>query len=266
MARIGVLALQGAFREHAAALRRLGADVCEVRQLKDMEGLEGMVIPGGESTTIGKLLVEWDMLEPLRRRILDVMPVYGSCAGLILLCKEIEGSDQPRLGVLDATVRRNAFGRQVDSFETDLHIDGLAGEPLRAVFIRAPLISRVGEGVQVLARLDADRGERIVAVRQGNVLATSFHPELTPDLRLHQYFLDMLARSAPSAEKTKSPARNSCSRGALFFIPGSSLIFPSARPYRPPIPHSAHGSCSRRPSCPCSAWPPPASHAARRAH
>ena len=174
MARIGVLALQGAFREHAAALRRLGADVCEVRQLKDMEGLEGMVIPGGESTTIGKLLVEWDMLEPLRRRILDGMPVYGSCAGLILLCKEIEGSDQPRLGVLDATVRRNAFGRQVDSFETDLHIDGLAGEPLRAVFIRAPL-------------------ERIVAVRQGNVLATSFHPELTPDLRLHQYFLDMLA-------------------------------------------------------------------------
>ena len=168
MARIGVLALQGAFREHAAALRRLGADVCEVRQLKDMEGLEGMVIPGGESTTIGKLLVEWDMLEPLRRRILDGMPVYGSCAGLILLCKEIEGSDQPRLGVLDATVRRNAFGRQVDSFETDLHIDGLAG-------------------------LDADRGERIVAVRQGNVLATSFHPELTPDLRLHQYFLDMLA-------------------------------------------------------------------------
>ena len=183
MTRIGVLALQGAFREHAAALRRLGADVCEVRQLKDMEGLEGMVIPGGESTTIGKLLVEWDMLEPLRRRILDGMPVYGSCAGLILLCKEIEGSDQPRLGVLDATVRRNAF---------DLHIDGLAGEPLRAVFIRAPLISRVGEGVRVLARLDADRGERIVAVRQGNVLATSFHPELTPDLRLHQYFLDML--------------------------------------------------------------------------
>lgn len=158
-----------------------------------MEGLEGMVIPGGESTTIGKLLVEWDMLEPLRRRILDGMPVYGSCAGLILLCKEIEGSDQPRLGVLDATVRRNAFGRQVDSFETDLHIDGLAGEPLRAVFIRAPLISRVGEGVRVLARLDADHGERIVAVRQGNVLATSFHPELTPDLRLHQYFLDMLA-------------------------------------------------------------------------
>ena len=184
MARIGVLALQGAFREHAAALRRLGADVREVRQLKDMEGLEGMVIPGGESTTIGKLLVEWDMLEPLRRRILDGMPVYGSCAGLILLCKEIEGSGQPRLGVLDATVRRNAFGRQVDSFETDLHIDGLAG---------GPLISRVGEDVQVLARLDADRGERIVAVRQGHVLATSFHPELTPDLRLHRYFLDMLA-------------------------------------------------------------------------
>ena len=197
MARIGVLALQGAFREHAAALRRLGADVCEVRQLKDMEGLEGMVIPGGESTTIGKLLVEWDMLEPLRRRILDGMPVYGSCAGLILLCKEIEGSDQPRLGVLDATVRRNAFGRQVDSFETDLHIDGLAGEPLRAVFIRAPLITAVGPDVDVLARVDmtahGGEGERIVAVRQGNILATSFHPELTPDTRLHAAFLRMLS-------------------------------------------------------------------------
>ena len=193
MALIGVLALQGAFREHARALTSLGADVRELRQLPHLDGIDGLVIPGGESTTIGKLLVDLGMMEPLRQRILDGMPVYGSCAGLILLCKDIEDSEQPRLGVLDATVRRNAFGRQVDSFETDLHIDGLAGEPLRAVFIRAPLISRVGEGVQVLARLDADRGERIVAVRQGNVLATSFHPELTPDLRLHQYFLDMLA-------------------------------------------------------------------------
>ena len=195
MARIGVLALQGAFREHAAALRRLGADVCEVRQLKDMEGLEGMVIPGGESTTIGKLLVEWDMLEPLRQRILDGMPVYGSCAGLILLCKEIEGSEQPRLGVLDATVRRNAFGRQVDSFETDLAVKGLDA-PLRAVFIRAPLITAVGPDVDVLARVDmaahGGEGERIVAVRQGNILATSFHPELTPDTRLHAAFLAML--------------------------------------------------------------------------
>lgn len=196
MARIGVLALQGAFREHAAALRRLGADVCEVRQLKDMEGLEGMVIPGGESTTIGKLLVEWDMLEPLRRRILDGMPVYGSCAGLILLCKEIEGSDQPRLGVLDATVRRNAFGRQVDSFETSLPVRGL-NEPVQGVFIRAPLITRVGADVDVLARVDmaphGGAGEEIVAVRQGRIMATSFHPELTPDTRLHRYFLDMTA-------------------------------------------------------------------------
>ena len=123
MARIGVLALQGAFREHAAALRRLGADVCEVRQLKDMEGLEGMVIPGGESTTIGKLLVEWDMLEPLRRRILDGMPVYGSCAGLILLCKEIEGSDQPSLGVQAETESRHSFARKVVCFFFFLHND-----------------------------------------------------------------------------------------------------------------------------------------------
>ena len=196
MARIGVLALQGAFREHAAALRRLGADVCEVRQLKDMEGLEGMVIPGGESTTIGKLLVDLGMMEPLRQRILDGMPVYGSCAGLILLCKDIEDSDQPRLGVLDATVRRNAFGRQVDSFETTLPVKGLDA-PVQGVFIRAPLITRVGADVDVLARVDmaphGGTGEEIVAVRQGRILATSFHPELTPDTRLHRYFLDMIA-------------------------------------------------------------------------
>ncbi len=196
MALIGVLALQGAFREHEKALRSLGAEVRELRQPQHLEGIDGLVIPGGESTTIGKLLVELNMMEPLKRRLLDGMPAYGSCAGLILLCRDIEDSEQPRLGVLDATVRRNAFGRQVDSFETSLPVKGL-DEPVQGVFIRAPLITRVGSGVDVLARVDmaphGGAGEEIVAVRQDRILATSFHPELTPDTRLHQYFLDMLA-------------------------------------------------------------------------
>lgn len=184
---VGVLALQGAFREHAAAVARLGAEAREVRQLKDMSGIDAMIIPGGESTTMGKLLVEWGMLDPLRERIEKGMPVYGSCAGLILLCREIENSDQPRLGVLDATVRRNAFGRQVDSFETDLEMPELGSMPFQAVFIRAPVLIGVGPKVRVLAKVKG----QAVAVRQDNVLATSFHPELTPDVRLHRYFLEM---------------------------------------------------------------------------
>ncbi|WP_165175360.1 pyridoxal 5'-phosphate synthase glutaminase subunit PdxT [Desulfovibrio sp. ZJ369] len=184
---VGVLALQGAFREHAAAVARLGAEAREVRQLKDMSGIDAMIIPGGESTTIGKLLVEWGMLDPLRERIEKGMPVYGSCAGLILLCREIENSNQPRLGVLDATVRRNAFGRQVDSFETDLEMPELGLPPFPAVFIRAPVLTGVGSRVRVLANVKG----QAVAVRQDNVLATSFHPELTPDVRLHRYFLEM---------------------------------------------------------------------------
>jgi 5'-phosphate synthase pdxT subunit len=187
---VGVLALQGAFREHVTALARLGVAAREVRQLKDLDGLDAIVLPGGESTVMGKLLQDWQMLEPLRRRILDGMPVYGSCAGLILLSKDIEDSEQPRLGVLDATVRRNAFGRQVDSFETDLTLPDLGTEPVHAVFIRAPVITRVGPKVQVLAQVR----DQAVAVRQNNVLATSFHPELTADSRLHKYFLSMCGR------------------------------------------------------------------------
>ena len=187
---VGVLALQGAFREHVAAVASLGATAREVRQLKDIEGIDALIIPGGESTTIGKLLNEWNMLEPLRQRILDGMPVYGSCAGLILLCREIEDSDQPRLGVLDATVRRNAFGRQVDSFETNLSIPEIGADPLPAVFIRAPVITGVGAGVKVLAEVDG----QAVAVRQNNILATSFHPELTPDTRMHSYFLSFCGK------------------------------------------------------------------------
>lgn len=188
---VGVLALQGAFREHVAALTRLGAATREVRQLRDMAGIDAMVIPGGESTTMGKLLTDLEMLEPLRARIREGMPVYGSCAGLILLCRNIEGSEQPRLGILDATVRRNAFGRQVDSFEADLAIPELGAEPLPAVFIRAPVILATGPEVRVLARVEMDGAERAVAVRQDRVLATSFHPELTPDTRFHRYFLDI---------------------------------------------------------------------------
>ena len=187
---VGVLALQGAFREHVAAVASLGATAREVRQLKDIAGIDALIIPGGESTTIGKLLNEWNMLEPLRQRILDGMPVYGSCAGLILLCRDIENSDQPRLGVLDATVRRNAFGRQVDSFETNLSIPEIGAAPLPAVFIRAPVITGVGAGVKVLAEVDG----QAVAVRQNNILATSFHPELTPDTRMHSYFLSFCGK------------------------------------------------------------------------
>ena len=187
---VGVLALQGAFREHVAAVASLGATAREVRQLKDIEGIDALIIPGGESTTIGKLLNERNMLEPLRQRILDGMPVYGSCAGLILLCRDIENSDQPRLGVLDATVRRNAFGRQVDSFETNLSIPEIGADPLPAVFIRAPVITGVGAGVKVLAEVDG----QAVAVRQNNILATSFHPELTPDTRMHSYFLSFCGK------------------------------------------------------------------------
>ena len=187
---VGVLALQGAFREHVAAVSSLGVAAREVRQLKDMDGIDALIIPGGESTTMGKLLNEWHMLEPLRERIRQGMPVYGSCAGLILLCRTIENSDQPRLGVLDATVRRNAFGRQVDSFETDLSIPEVGPDPIPAVFIRAPVIISVGPDVKVLAEVKG----QAVAVRQNNILATSFHPELTPDTRLHSYFLSMCGK------------------------------------------------------------------------
>ncbi len=188
---IGVLALQGAFREHVAALRALGVETREVRQLRDLSGTDAMVIPGGESTTMGKLLNELGIMQPLRERIDSGMPVFGTCAGLILLCREIVDSQQPRLGELDAVVRRNAFGRQVDSFEENLPVPVLGPEPFPAVFIRAPIIMNVGSGVEVLAHVTQDGDKRAVAVRQGNILAASFHPELTEDTRFHKYFLDM---------------------------------------------------------------------------
>ncbi|OLT13093.1 glutamine amidotransferase subunit PdxT [Pseudonocardia sp. CNS-139] len=204
VASIGVLALQGDVREHLAAVAACG-DVrgVPVRRPSELDAVDALVIPGGESTTMSRLLETFELLEPLRKRLADGMPAYGSCAGMILLADEVlDGRpDQQQLGGLDVVVRRNAFGRQVDSFETDLPFTGLPGGPVRAVFIRAPWVESVGPAVEVLAtvpqrtRSGADAGAaagRPVAVRQGPVLATAFHPELTGDLRVHALFCDMV--------------------------------------------------------------------------
>lgn len=183
---IGVLALQGAVREHLWALARCGVEGRPVKTHAALAGLDGLVIPGGESTTVGKLLVRYEMLEPVKEKARAGMAIFGTCTGLILLASCIEGSDQPRLGLIDMTVRRNAFGRQVDSFETDLDVPALGPEPLRAVFIRGPEVLAAGPGVEILARHEG----RIVLVRQGRCLAAAFHPELTEDARLHRYFLE----------------------------------------------------------------------------
>ncbi|MCQ3929669.1 MAG: pyridoxal 5'-phosphate synthase glutaminase subunit PdxT [Chloroflexi bacterium] len=193
--RVGVLALQGAFIEHEQMLESLGAEAIEVRLPEQLETLDALIIPGGESTTIGKLAVTFGLVEPLRK-FAQEKPVWGTCAGMIFLAKDI-GRDQPILGVMDIQVNRNAFGRQVDSFETDLDIKGIGNEPFHAVFIRAPLVTGVTEkaGVEILSRLE-DGG--IVAVRQNHLLATAFHPELTGDSRMHQLFLDMVHSSEPA--------------------------------------------------------------------
>jgi pyridoxal 5'-phosphate synthase pdxT subunit len=189
MPRIGVLALQGAFREHKNTLEHLGSEVREVRLPRQLEGLDGLVIPGGESTTIGKLMVEYKLQDPLRRLAMDGLPIFGTCAGMIVLAKDIGGLDQPLVGVMDIKVCRNAFGRQLDSFEVDIPVPVLGPERFHAVFIRAPIIEAVGAGVEALARLDDGR---IVAAREDKLLVTAFHPELTLDRRLHSYFLAML--------------------------------------------------------------------------
>jgi len=195
--KIGVLALQGAFREHVEALRRLGAEAVEVRLPEHLEGLDGLIIPGGESTAIGKLAVKYGLQEAIRRYAERGNPVYGTCAGMILLSHDV-GRDQPLLGLMRVKVERNAFGRQLDSFETGLPIPALGDEPFPAVFIRAPKIESVGEGVEVLATLDDGTP---VAARQDNLLVTAFHPELTGDLRFHRYFLDLVG-----AHKRTQPA------------------------------------------------------------
>src|SRR5579875_183622 len=188
--RIGVLALQGAFVEHIAMLRSLGVEAVPVRLPEGLEGLDGVVIPGGESTTIGKLLTSSGLFEPLRRTIEAGTPVYGTCAGMILLARDIGTDAQPILGEMDIVVKRNAFGRQLDSFESDIAIPALGDEPFHAVFIRAPAIESVGSAAEALARLDEGP---IVAARQGTLLATAFHPELSGDNRVHEYFVRMCA-------------------------------------------------------------------------
>lgn len=192
---IGVLALQGDVREHAAALSDCGARVVPVRRLSELEAVDGLVIPGGESTTISRLLEVFGLLEPLTARLAAGLPAYGSCAGMILLASQVLDTrpDARSLGAIDMTVRRNAFGRQVDSFEEDLEVAGVAGGPVRAVFIRAPWVERVGPGVEVLATVaQGPAAGHVVAVRQGNCLATSFHPEVTGDRRVHALFADMV--------------------------------------------------------------------------
>lgn len=195
--KVGVLALQGAFLEHKKKLDNLGVEVVEVRLPQDLEGLDGLIIPGGESTTIGKLAVEYGLVEPLKA-FARAKPVWGTCAGMIFMARDI-GLKQPLLGLMDIRVERNAFGRQVDSFETDLQIEGLNGEgPFPAIFIRAPRIAAVNdEDVQVLARL---KDGTAVAARQGHWLVTSFHPELSGDDRLHRYFLDLITAEDDAQE------------------------------------------------------------------
>ncbi|MFC4244559.1 pyridoxal 5'-phosphate synthase glutaminase subunit PdxT [Gryllotalpicola reticulitermitis] len=187
--RVGVLALQGDFREHLAVLRELGAEAVPVRRPEELASVAGLVIPGGESTVMDKLSRTFGLREPLVERIREGMPVYGTCAGLIMLADRLLDSieGQQTLGGLDVTVRRNAFGSQLDSFETDLAVPVLGDAPVHAVFIRAPIVDSVGEGATALGTLDDGR---VVAVEQGNLLGTSFHPEVTGDYRFHQYFLD----------------------------------------------------------------------------
>jgi 5'-phosphate synthase pdxT subunit len=195
---VGVLALQGDVREHLVALGEVGARAVPVRRPGELDAVDALVIPGGESTTIDKLLRAFDLLEPVRRRLRTGMPAYGSCAGMILLADRVLGAidGQQTLGGMDVTVRRNAFGRQVDSFETDLEIEGIEGDPVHAVFIRAPWVEQVGPAARVLGRVEAGPAAgRIVAVRQGPLLVTSFHPEVTGDTRVHRLFVDIVRES-----------------------------------------------------------------------
>jgi 5'-phosphate synthase pdxT subunit len=188
--KIGVLALQGDVVEHVKMLRGLGVEAIEVRTPEDLAKVDALVIPGGESTTIGKLAVEYGLDRAIPARVKEGMPVYGTCAGMIALSKQASGGEPPLLRLMNITVRRNAYGRQVDSFETDLEIPAFGGPPLHAVFIRAPVIENVGPDVEVLASL----GGKPVLARQGNMLVSAFHPELTADDRVHRYFVEMLKK------------------------------------------------------------------------
>ena len=192
MTRVGVLAVQGDFREHLRILRRIGVDTSEIRLPHQLEDIDAIIIPGGESTTICRLMDIYGLREPLKERIRSGMATWGTCAGMIVVADKLTDERPTPMGLMNIEVSRNAFGRQVDSFETDLEIAGLSEEPFRAVFIRAPLVRSVGDGVDVLAKLEDGT---MVAVKQGHMLATSFHPELTDDTRVHRLFLDMVGDS-----------------------------------------------------------------------
>ena len=191
--KIGVLAVQGDFAEHIAILRRLNVECREVRLPEQLEGIDGLIIPGGESTTLSRLMSIYHLREPVQAMAAQGKAVWGTCAGMIMLAHEITEADPVPLQVMDIGVQRNAFGRQIDSFEQDLDITGLEPDPFHAIFIRAPVVIRVGQQVKTLAALSTGQA---VAVRQGNLMATAFHPELTNDARLHQYFLDLAADPA----------------------------------------------------------------------
>jgi len=193
MTRIGILAFQGDFREHALAVERLGAESRLVRLPRDLDGVDALILPGGESTVMGKLMTAYDVVEPLRKLLAQGTPAWGTCAGMILLSRETDNAlaGQPLLASINMRTRRNAFGAQRESFETTLNIPAIGPEPYHAVFIRGPVVEWVGEGVEVLARVDAPE-PNIVAVRQNLLLATAFHPEVTEDLRFHEYFLGMV--------------------------------------------------------------------------
>jgi len=195
--RIGVLALQGAFAEHVASLRAVGAEPVEIRLPAQLDDVEGLIIPGGESTTMRKLIARWEMRQPILDLAASGRPIFGTCAGMIVLATEIVGGEEPVLPLLDVTVQRNAFGRQLDSFETELDVPLLGDKPVHAVFIRAPIIERVGPEVDVMASLPDGR---IVAVRQRNVIATSFHPELAGETRFHRLVATMAAEHADPGE------------------------------------------------------------------
>ncbi len=194
MTTVGVLAIQGDFAEHRTALESLGVEVKEIRLPDQLDDVDGLIVPGGESTTIVQLIDIYEMREKLRERILDdCMPTWGTCAGMIVMAGELTDHRPTPLSLMDTVVSRNAFGRQVDSFESDLEVDGMDGPPYRAVFIRAPVFVSVGDSVEVLASLDDGRP---VAVRQGHMLATAFHPELTDDSRMHKLFVGMVEQGS----------------------------------------------------------------------
>jgi 5'-phosphate synthase pdxT subunit len=201
MTTVGVLALQGDFIEHEAMLRRLGVSTRQVRSAEDLRGLDGLIIPGGESTTFCRLMTDFALFEPLRAFVRSGVPVWGTCAGMIVLAREASDLGFPTLEAMDVEVLRNAYGRQVDSFEADLDVPALGGRPFHAVFIRAPVVAGTGPAVEVLAsvRHESDQREAPVALRQGKMMATSFHPELTADTRFHEYFLDIVKSAGRSS-------------------------------------------------------------------